>query len=183
MEVSLVATLWPSQGALFYFQDSYVHYLSIYSICSGRLLYLTVHRILQNLLKQVCTMKETWKWLAVGHLRCGAAVRVTRIKKPFVRPGAFLCWLSYWRHLMKTCWFLWLGHCKNVHQRYPSHPCFFSCSRWLAFLGWKTICKVIMKPRIFFPQETSIPLEREAQTTNRTLIKLVPVWFIFENVD
>lgn len=181
MEVSLVATLWPLQDALFYFKDSHVYYLSIYS---GRLLYLTVHRILQNRLKQVCTMKETWKWLAVGRLRCGAAVRVMRIKKPSVWLGAFLCWLSYWRHLMKTCWFPWLGHCKNVHQRYPSQPRFFSGSHWPAFLSWKTICKVIMMPRIFFLfQETSIPLERESQTTNRTLIKLVLVWFIFENVD
>lgn len=97
----------------FYWKDSHLHCVYL----SFRLLYSTVHIILQNLLSRVCMTPEMWKWLAVGRWHCGAAVRVMRIKKPFVRLGAFHCWLGCWRLLMKTCWFRWWGLCKNVHQR------------------------------------------------------------------
>lgn len=63
----------------------------------------------------------------MGPWHSGAAVRVTRTKKPFVKLGASPCWLGYWRLLMKTCSFQWWGPCKNAHQRYPSHSALSVC--------------------------------------------------------
>ena len=91
MEVGLVATLKLLWDAL-NFIGKIPHVHCVYLFC--RSFYSTVHRILQNLLSQVCTMPEMKRWLAVGRWHCGAAVRVMRIKKPSVRLGAFRCWLG-----------------------------------------------------------------------------------------
>ena len=112
----------------FHFKDS--HGRCIYFLYSPRSLYLTVGRICRNRLTWACTRPETWRWPAVGRWLCGAAARAMRIKKPSAKPGAFLCWLGYWRRLTKICSSRWWGHCKNVPQRYPGQLCF----PWLSFL-------------------------------------------------
>lgn len=89
----------------------------------------------------------------MGPRRSGAAVRVTQTKKPFVKLGAFPCWLGYWRRLMKTCLFQWWGHCKNVHQRCSSHSAFSvcPCSLLIFFLPcfpcmstWLWVCTCVL---------------------------------------
>lgn len=130
----------------FYWKDSHLYCVYL----SFRLLYSTVHIILQNLLSRVCMTPEMWKWLAVGRWHCGAAVRVMRIKKPFVRLGAFHCWLGCWRLLMKTCWFRWWGLCKNVHQRYSGLLCFPYSHLLCISVIEKQFVKLSWLLRIFF---------------------------------
>lgn len=137
----------PIMGCIkFYWKDSHLH-----CVCqSFRSLYSTVHISLQNLLSRVCMMPETWKWLAVGRWHCGAAVRVMRIKKPFVRLGAFRCWPSCWRRLMKTCWFQWWGLYRNVHQRYLGLLC-VPCSHLLCIsIVEKQFVRLSWLLRVFF---------------------------------